>query len=376
MEIKNIGIDYKGKKYTKVQPLDWQLKRYANKKFGKLLVECPVWVDGLVTPPDSTNAIWLTHCDCGNDYCVSMQRIRKELKKGLTPDCGCGEREAWSSKYIGKTYNQLTIIARDEEYKNSHNFVNANAYYKCRCICGKIITARITAIVNNEVKSCGCLKEQQEKINLIPNKMKDLTGQKFGLLTALFPSKKNEYWWHCQCDCGNIVDVRGTCLTRGDTRSCGCISISSGEEQIMKILKENNIQFLYDSPLFKDLKLPSGGIGRYDFILLDKNFHPYRLIEYDGKQHFFPIDYFGGEESFIQQKQRDERKNEYCKEHNIPLYRIPYNYSNEKMNMLRNEIYHQYVYRILKKILHQRHYQGINILFNISRICGFFFYLK
>jgi hypothetical protein len=42
MEIKNTGIDYKGKKYKKVQPLDWQLKRYANKKFGKLLVECPV----------------------------------------------------------------------------------------------------------------------------------------------------------------------------------------------------------------------------------------------------------------------------------------------------------------------------------------------
>lgn len=344
MEIKNTGIDYKGKKYTKVQPLDWQLKRYANKKFGKLLVECPVWVEGLVTPPNSTNAIWLTHCDCGNDYCVSMQWIRKELKKGLIPDCGCGEREVWSSKYIGKTYNQLTIIARDEEYKNSHNFVNANAYYKCRCTCGKIITARITAIVNNEIKSCGCLKEQQEKINLIPSKMKDLTGQKFGLLTALFPFKnksfkKNEYWWHCQCDCGKQCDVRGYSLTNGYTRSCGCISISSGEEQIMKILKENNIQFLHDYPLFKDLKLPSGGIGRYDFILLDKNFHPYRLVEYDGKQHYQAIEYFGGEKGFNKLQLNDQTKNEYARKRNLPLVRIPYTVKTITLDMILNDTY-------------------------------------
>lgn len=43
------NVDYKGKEYHKVVPLDWQMKRYANKKFGKLFVECPVYVKGLVT---------------------------------------------------------------------------------------------------------------------------------------------------------------------------------------------------------------------------------------------------------------------------------------------------------------------------------------
>ena len=58
---------------------------------------------------------------------------------------------------------------------------------------------------------------------------------------------------------------------------------SKGELIIEKLLKENNINYLYDYALFKDLYLSSGGIGRYDFILLDKDYTPYRLIEYDGE---------------------------------------------------------------------------------------------
>ena len=298
----------------------------------------------MVTAPDSTNAIWLTHCDCGNDYCISMQWIRKELKKGIIPDCGCGERAEWSKKYIGKTYNYLTILERDEEYKKKINPKNANAYYKCRCKCGNIISARITAIVNGEIKSCGCLKEQQDKINLTPNKMHDLTNQRFGKLVAINPFKKSddpngEYWWYCQCDCGNTKDVRSSSLVHGDTRSCGCITTSQFEQQIEQLLKDNNIKYLHDYALFKDLYLSSGGIGRYDFILLDKNSHPYRLIEYDGKQHQKSIAWFGGEEAFKRLQLNDQTKNEYAKAHNLPLVRIPYTVKTITLNMLLGNMY-------------------------------------
>lgn len=52
--------------------------------------------------------------------------------------------------------------------------------------------------------------------------LRDLTGQKFGRLTAV------EYLggrkWRCKCDCGNIVDVFTNNLTRGNTTSCGCFN--------------------------------------------------------------------------------------------------------------------------------------------------------
>ena len=49
------------------------------------------------------------------------------------------------------------------------------------------------------------------------------------------------------------------------------------------------------------------------------------LIEYDGEQHFNFIPFWHGtEEGLALQQWRDDIKNNYCKEHNIKLIRIPY----------------------------------------------------
>ena len=55
----------------------------------------------------------------------------------------------------------------------------------------------------------------------------NLTGQKFGRLTVLNElhnyHKKGVYWL-CKCECGNLTEVKGTCLTHGHTKSCGCLN--------------------------------------------------------------------------------------------------------------------------------------------------------
>ena len=48
------------------------------------------------------------------------------------------------------------------------------------------------------------------------------------------------------------------------------------------------------------------------------------LIEYQGKQHFEPVDFFGGEEIFQYQQHNDFLKREYCKYNNIELIEINY----------------------------------------------------
>lgn len=57
-------------------------------------------------------------------------------------------------------------------------------------------------------------------------KFKDISNQKFGMLTALYcigkPEGKDTYYWHCICDCGTECDVNGTSLRSGNTKSCGC----------------------------------------------------------------------------------------------------------------------------------------------------------
>lgn len=64
----------------------------------------------------------------------------------------------------------------------------------------------------------------------------DLTGQKFGKLTALYPvpDKAHRARWHCICDCGNEKDVLQQNLSNGHVRSCGCILSDSSLERIIR----------------------------------------------------------------------------------------------------------------------------------------------
>lgn len=65
---------------------------------------------------------------------------------------------------------------------------------------------------------------------------KDITGQKFGLLTAIKPIEKgkNGTKWLCQCECGNFHTTTVTYLLNGDCKSCGCYKYEPFKEMITK----------------------------------------------------------------------------------------------------------------------------------------------
>ncbi len=54
----------------------------------------------------------------------------------------------------------------------------------------------------------------------------DLTGQRFGRLTALAPVPRrfpgDATRWCCRCECGTIKIVQRSALKSGGTKSCGC----------------------------------------------------------------------------------------------------------------------------------------------------------
>ena len=59
----------------------------------------------------------------------------------------------------------------------------------------------------------------------MPNKIKDITGQKFGHTTAIRPTDKragSSVVWECKCDCGNVHESSSSHLKSGSTNSCGC----------------------------------------------------------------------------------------------------------------------------------------------------------
>ncbi len=66
--------------------------------------------------------------------------------------------------------------------------------------------------------------------------MEDLTGQKFGRLTATdeWEHKNQRIAWWCICDCGNHTLVIAKDLKRGATKSCGCLQDESRRKATSK----------------------------------------------------------------------------------------------------------------------------------------------
>jgi len=74
---------------------------------------------------------------------------------------------------------------------------------------------------------------------------KDITGQKFGRLVALYPAqplkqtKHRSKHWMCQCECGTKLISRRDKLITGNTQSCGCLLY---ERQLKHGLSRHKLQ--------------------------------------------------------------------------------------------------------------------------------------
>ena len=218
----------------------------------------------------------------------------------------------------GNKYGLLTVLYRTPNTGDAGNKIK----WHCRCECGNEKDIDGGSLRSGTTKSCGCLqKEIVSKINL-----KNLIGQRYGKLLVIKPTseRKNGYLvWACQCDCGRIHFVDTNALTQGRIQSCGhCNHKSLGEEKIEKLLKENNLSFTQEKTFSNCYLTDKRGKMRFDFYVNDAY-----LIEYDGKQHFIQDSGYGKDLKNIQQ--RDAYKNQWCKENNIPLIRIPYTHFNE-----------------------------------------------
>ena len=290
-----------------------KIKDLIGKKFGKLTVlERDLNKKG-------NGAYWICQCDCGTIKTIRGSNLT--ASNNPTRSCGCLAKEKAKQKIdttslLNKTFCRLTVIERDMTKPIGHG---RDSYWICQCICGTQISVRYSDLISGHTQSCGCLKKEQlRERNTI-----DISNQKFGHLIALErtseQTSKKDWLWKCQCDCGNIVLIATNNLTSGKTQSCGCKNISRGEEKINNILIENNINFAKEYS-FSNLRSDKGKLLRYDFVILNDENQPVRIIEFDGEQHFRKTSPFYSEVLI----QNDQKKNNYAKSNNIPIVRIPY----------------------------------------------------
>lgn len=104
---------------------------------------------------------------------------------------------------------------------------------------------------------------------------------------------------------------------------CPKCKSSLGEKAIEKYLKGNNIPYV---PQYRNHQCIVKRPLAFDFAVFSdiscSNLSA--LIEFDGLQHYKPIEAFGGMKSFIAIQNYDKVKNEYCLTNHIKLIRIPY----------------------------------------------------
>lgn len=220
------------------------------------------------------------------------------------------------------------------------------------------------------------------------SKVIDETGKTYGYLTVLGRAKSTKGGsakWHCQCKCGNFVDVIGGSLRSGKTKSCGCYQRQRTSEACLNnligktignftvlgyepghngarglwickcnlcgneqakingsnLFQQESCGCLIESKgtrkireilekfniefivekRFETCKFSNGYYARFDFYLPLFNC----LIEYDGRQHYLQGQgNYDNEEKFLLTQEHDEFKNEWAKNNGFHLIRIPY----------------------------------------------------
>lgn len=239
---------------------------------------------------------------------------------------GCKEEVLIMPKSLdltGKIFNKLTVIKK-ADIKKSNRLT-----WHCRCECGNEIDVITNHLTSGHTKSCGCLQKQK---TAEMNPAIDITNQRFGKLVALerAPSRNKHTYWKCQCDCGNICEIRTNALKTNHTMSCGCIA-SKGEEKISTWLKEHNIIFERQKTFFTCKDDESNYPLKFDFFINNKF-----LLEYDGITHFQPTGGWNDEFAVQNIQKKDKIKNEWAEQNKIPLYRISNNdiYTDDKLNQI------------------------------------------
>lgn len=107
-------------------------------------------------------------------------------------------------------------------------------------------------------------------------------------------------------------------------RGCGCPKcaaegMSKGERTLIDILDAHNIPYVYQK-IINIPNWPQKMIVDFQIVLNNKTY----FIEYNGVQHYQPIEYFGGEKYFFIQQERDRVLKEYCETNEIKLLEIKY----------------------------------------------------
>lgn len=260
----------------------------------------------------------IKHNICGNTYNVAPTNF---LGGERCPFCSYRKRRIkpddfakWFKNTLGDEYTQLDpYIKSSEKIRVKHN------------VCGTIYS-----VTPNNLK-------RGKRCRICHNKSLVKTQEQFNHDLFLRWGNKivcvSEYLGvgkliTFKCKRHNCMfSVYPTSILKDDSAGCPLCKhentptpyqVTGPEQDIFSELSSYGIDFIYQK-MFDDCKSKYKPLP-FDFFIPSMNL----IIEYDGRQHYMPIDLFGGNTGYNRTKRNDKIKTDYALKNNIYLIRIPY----------------------------------------------------
>jgi hypothetical protein len=279
---------------------------------------------------------------CPNDH-VYFCRF-SDFKKGYRCSiCSHAQRNInqtfkidYVKKYILEHGNGDILISKD--------YIKCKEKLQILChICNKEYTITFDGFRHGKrCLDCSYVKRGKEKSKKLISSGHNLGEENLDLLLEwdwnkntispyeICSNSKLSAFWIC-IKCGKSYETRIDHRAGKSKTGCPFCKLSKGELEVKRCLENFKINYIPQYK-FKDCRYKK--LLPFDFYFKEYN----TCLEYLGQQHFYVIDFFGGEKAFEEQKRRDKIKKDYCHNKEIKLIEIPYWEFNDIENILIKEL--------------------------------------
>ncbi|MDD9267863.1 DUF2726 domain-containing protein [Paenibacillus sp. GCM10023248] len=275
-----------------------------------------------------SRTVLMKHISCGYEWDYHCNSIHVPNK---CPNC---------SKNKKKTHKEFIEIVEEihgEEYVLLEEYISMNKKIKVmHSTCREKWNVTPRHLLDRNCPTCS-MENKRQKLLISHDdyvaKLFSVWGNEFETLSVYKISRENMQFRHNKC--GFEFWTRPYNLLIGQ----GCLQCkeSRGERMIGNMLRaltdssENTFDIQKRLNDCRD-KYPLP----FDFVVYNQSEEIICLIEYDGRQHFEPVEAWGGKEDFKEVQRRDKIKTEYCIGKSIELIRIPYYLSEEDVYRILN----------------------------------------
>ena len=265
----------------------------SNKK--KVVIICQKHGEFLMTPNNH-----LGGCGCPVCRIENLPNLRRKTKEEFIKE----------ARFTHKDKYDYSLV----EYIDSNT--------KIRIICP--IHGVFEQEASSHLSGAGCPNCAREKLSLLfrsntesfIEKARKVHGDLYNYENVKYVNNKKDVDIICRKH-GVFHQTPNTHLSGA---GCPMCSNSRGEEAVAAYLESRDILYIRQYVVKNESIFCYNKIMKIDFYVPLFN----TFIEFNGIQHYIPIDCFGGEKDFIQQQERDFALKDYCNTYNIKLIVIPY----------------------------------------------------